>query len=419
VALPAPPEPLAHKVSKVTQERLESLAQLALWDPADPLAPLENQEVMVRLASLAKLVSVDLQDLRELVDSPEPLDFQESRDTEVTPVWMELRERAVLLEPRVRLGLPERMEPLDQWAHVVCLAREGALDHLELLVPVVTMACLVLLVPLGLLVLLEHPVSQDLLVLREKLAPLGLVEQRAPRDPVERLAPLDLLDLLELVATLVLMVSLELKDLLVLLVLLVPLVSQAPAAHPDLREQQDLLGLRDSRETLVFLGSKVKLAPRESLALPVPKVPPAQLARREREEREESLALLDHWDHLAREELLVTVVSQVRMVLLVLRGPLATVGFLEWLGRRVPVETPDAQENLACLEPEVSLGDPEMLVLKAKLVQLVLRVRTVAPDLLVLREPADSRESWDSPDQREPTVSLVKPERRDFWAVLV
>lgn len=265
----APLEPLAHKVSKVTPERLASLVLLAQWDPVAPLDPLANQEVMVRLANLERLVSVDLLGLRELVDSLELLVFPESRVTEVTLVWMELRERVVLQEPRVRLALPERMEPLDQWVHVVCLAREAVLDHLDLLVPVVTMACPVPLVPLGPLVLLVLPVSQDLQVLREKLAPLVPVDLRALRAPVERLVPLDLLGLLEPPATLVLMVSLELKDLLVLLVLLVLLDSQAHVAHPDPREQQDLLGPRDSRETLVFLGSKVKLDPRESLDLPV------------------------------------------------------------------------------------------------------------------------------------------------------
>lgn len=114
--------------------------------------------------------------------------------------------------------------------------------------------------------------------------------------------------------------------------------------------------------------------------------------RRGREEQEESLVLLDHLDPLAREELLVTVVSQVRMVLLVPRAPLVTVVFPEWVGLRVALEILAAQESLACLEPEVSQVALEMLVLKAKLVHLVLLVRMVAPGLLVLWELVASLE---------------------------
>lgn len=104
----------------------------------------ENQEVMVNLANLANPVSVDLQGLRELVDSLELLDFLALKDTEVILVWMELRERMVLQEPRVRLVLLERMVPLDPWVHVVCLVREDVLELLELQEPVEMMACPVL-----------------------------------------------------------------------------------------------------------------------------------------------------------------------------------------------------------------------------------------------------------------------------------
>jgi len=325
VAPPAPLEHPAHKVSKVTPERLESLAQLALWDPADPPDPLVNQEVMVRQASPARQENEAPLDLRVLVDSLEPPDSPGSRVTGVTPDWTAPRERAEPLEPRARLVHLVRTELPDPWDLVVCLAREDVLDPLELLVPVVMMACLVPLVPLGPLVPLELPASQDPPVLREKLAPPALEELRVHRDPAERPARPDLLDPLEPLETLELMVSLELKDLLVLLVLLVPLDSQAPVALLDLRERPVLLVLRDSRETLVSPGSKVKLDPRESLALPDLKVPRAQLVRRAREEREESQALPDPWDPPERGELLVTVVSLVKMVLLVLRVPLVTV----------------------------------------------------------------------------------------------
>lgn len=373
-------------------ERLESLVQLEQWDLVDHPDLLENLEAMVRLANLENLVNVDLQGLRELVDSLGLLDCLESKDTEVILVWMELREKLVPQEPRVRLVLPERMVLLDPWAHVVCLVRGDVPELLELQVPVEMMVCPVLLVHLGLLVLLELPVSQDLQEPREKLVLLEPVELRDNRDPAVKPVPQDPQDLLEHRATPVLMVSPELKDLLVLLVLLVLLDSPALVAHLDHRELQDLWGQKDSLETRVFLDSKVKLDPRESSALLVLKVPLALLVKKEREEPEESLELLDHSDPQEREELLVTVVSQVRMVLLVLRVPLVTVVFLVLLGLKVLLETPDAQESLASPEPEVSLVVPEMLVLKAKLDPLVPLVRTVAPAHPALREPADSQE---------------------------
>jgi len=246
-------ELLDHKVSKVPLVKPESLAQLEFLDHVDLLDLLENLEVMVRVANPEKPVSVDLQGLRELVDSPGLLVFLESKDTEVTLVWMELREKLELQEPKVREVLLERMVHLDPWAHAVCLVRGDVLALLELLVPVEMMVCLVLLVHLGLSVLLEPQVSQDLQEPREKLVLLEPVVLKDNRDPVERLVPQDLLDLLEHRVTLVLMVFLELKDLLVPLVLLALLDSQDPVAHLDHRELQDLWGQKDSLETLVFL----------------------------------------------------------------------------------------------------------------------------------------------------------------------
>jgi len=348
--------------------------------------------VMEKLANLERLVSVELQGLRALEDSPEPLVFLASKDTEVTPVWMEPREIQELLEPRERAVTLERTAHPDPWVPVVFLVRGGVPEPLGLLVLVEMMVCLVLLVPLDLLALPEPPVSQDPQEPRERLDLLVPVDLKAHKDPVERLVPLDLPAPQEHLATLVLMESLELKVLLVLLVLLVPPDSQAPAAHPDLREQPVLWDPRDSRETLVFLDSKERLDRRESWVLLVPKVLPDRLARRAREDPEESPALQDPSDLLEREELPVTVVSQARMVLLALREPLVTVVSLVLLGLRVLVETPDGQESLASPEPEVLLVGPEMLVPKAKLDPVVLLVRTVALDPQGLRELVDSQE---------------------------
>lgn len=219
---------------------------------------------MERLANLARLVSVELQDLRALVDSLELLVFLESKDTEVTLVWTELRERLELLEPRERVETLERMALPDPWVPVVFLVRGVVPEPLGLLVLVVTMVCLVLLVPQDLSALPEPPVSQDHQEPRERLDPLVPVELKEHKDPVERLVPLDHLALLEHLVTLVLMESLELKDLLVLLVSPVPQDSLAPADHPDPREPPVLWDPRDSLETLVFLDSKERPDPRES-----------------------------------------------------------------------------------------------------------------------------------------------------------
>lgn len=153
---------------------------------------------------------------------------------------MELKERLVQQELRVRLVLLERTVPLDPWVHVVCLVREDVLELLELQVPEEMMACLALPVHLDQWVLLELLVFQDPQEQREKLVLLAAVALKDPRGHVERLVPQDRPDLLEHRVTLVLMVFPELKDLLVLLVLLVLLDSPAPVAHLDLREQQDL-----------------------------------------------------------------------------------------------------------------------------------------------------------------------------------
>jgi len=279
-----------------------------------PLDLLGNPEMMVRLVSLASLVSVDQLDLRELVDSQELLACPVSRDTEVILVLMAQRERLELLVPRVSLVLPERMAPTDQWDLVVCLAREAALDLLELPVQEEMMVCPALLVPQALLVLLELLASLALLVPRERLALLAPVDLRVHRDREESLEPLDHLDLPAHLVTLVLMVFLDLKDQPVVLVLLVHLVSLAPAAHPGLREPLDLLGPKELLETLVLQGSRERLDLKESSDPLDFRAHLAQQERRAREAPEVSPVLPDPSDLPEREALLVTVVSLDRMV---------------------------------------------------------------------------------------------------------
>lgn len=210
------------------------------------------------------------------------------------------------------------------------------------------------------------------------------------RDPVESQAPLDLLAPLVLLVTLVLMESPEPKDRLVLLVLLAPLVSLAPVGPLDLREQQDPWAPRDSRVTLASQGSKVKLALRESMVPLVPKEPLGLQERRAREDREENRVQPAPTGLLGREVLPVTVVSQVRMVWLVLRGLQVSVAPQVCLGPREPMVTQDALESLVCQVQEVLLVALVTLVLKGKSVHLVLLERTVGPVPRGHREPAGS-----------------------------
>ncbi|KAG5836498.1 hypothetical protein ANANG_G00255960 [Anguilla anguilla] len=279
---------------------------------------------------------------------------------------MVARERLVLQVPRVRQVLPVRVVLQDQWAPVACLVREVVLDLLELLVLAVMTVCPALLVLLGPSDLLEPPDSLVPPGLREKLDPLELEGPRVLRDPVESQAPLDLLAPLVLLVTLVLMESPEPKDRLVLLALLAPLVSLAPVGPLDLRERQDPWAPRDSRVTLASQGSKVKLALRESMVPLVPKEPLGLQEKRAREDREENPVQPAPTGLLGREVLPVTVVSQVRMVWLVLRGLQVSVAPQVCLGPREPTVTQDALESLVCQVQEVLLVALVTLVLKGK-----------------------------------------------------
>lgn len=83
------PDLLVQMVPKVSQALMVSQASpvlLAQWVPVVQQAPQARTAMMVNLANLAVLASVVHQVLRVLVDSPEPLDFQASRDTEVSAV---------------------------------------------------------------------------------------------------------------------------------------------------------------------------------------------------------------------------------------------------------------------------------------------------------------------------------------------
>lgn len=72
------------KDSKDPMVNLESQALLVLLALEVPLDLMESRERMVSLENMARLESVAHLDLRELVGSPELLDFQGSRDTGVT-----------------------------------------------------------------------------------------------------------------------------------------------------------------------------------------------------------------------------------------------------------------------------------------------------------------------------------------------
>lgn len=75
-----------------------NLVSLVPWVLVVLLALLENLAMMVKLESLENLVKEALLALRVLAASREPQAFLVSRVTEVTPVWMVLRER---LAPQV------------------------------------------------------------------------------------------------------------------------------------------------------------------------------------------------------------------------------------------------------------------------------------------------------------------------------
>lgn len=110
---------LALKVSKDTKASLVNQVHLVPWVHVVLLAPLARMVMMVNMAKLVAPVNVVLLVLRVLVVSLELLDFQESKDTEVSMAWMVLRVTLVQLALRVKLVLLVKMELLVQWVHVV------------------------------------------------------------------------------------------------------------------------------------------------------------------------------------------------------------------------------------------------------------------------------------------------------------
>lgn len=232
----------------------------------------------------------------------------------------------------------------------------------------------------------------DLLVLREKLAPLVLVDPKEPRDLEESPVLQDHPDHLAQAVTLALMASPGLKDQLVLLALLVLLVSPDLVGPLALREPPDLWGPREHLETQVSPASREMQDPKERLDQLVSRDPLAPQERRVREDLEESRVLLDPSDLPEKEVPLVTVVSQDRTVWLVPRGPLVSAVRLVLEAPKELAVTPVAPESPVFPVPGVSLVALAMLVLKAKLDPPELPVRTVAPDLQDPRGAVDSLE---------------------------
>lgn len=380
---------------------------------------LANLERTVRLANLVRAVSGDLLDLREPVDSPGLLVCLASKGTEDTQVSTVPRGRVEPLVPRVSLVPLVRTELQDQWDPVGCPVREDVPDPLDLLVLVEMMVCPALLVLLARLVPLVLQASLALLVQRERLVLPAPEGPKVHKAPVESLVPPDHPDPLVPLATQELMESPDLKDQLVLLVSLVLLASLGHVVLPGPKVLPDLSARKEHLETLVWQVSRERLDPKESLDQLAPREPLVLLERRGREDPEGSPARLDPLDLQEREELLVTVVSQDRMVWPVPREPLVSAVPVESVDPRELTEILVALESLVYLVPEVLLVALVMLVPKAKLDLVELPERMGDPDPRDQWEPEDSPVSWDSLGLREPLVSLAKEGRKVCSELLV